>query len=87
MANTTSKRQQDREGGGEVNEGDWFGTPDNASSGSGTSDRWPAEPGVGRMVDGLAHGMDRLKALGNGQVPRVAATAWRLLIDLDKSTR
>lgn len=71
-------------GGGAINEGDWFGAPDNAGSGSGESDRWPAEPGVGRMVDGLAYGMDRLKALGNGQVPRVAATAWRTLIDLDK---
>jgi DNA (cytosine-5)-methyltransferase 1 len=31
------------------------------------------------MVDGVAFGVDRLKALGNGQVPRVAATAWKLL--------
>jgi hypothetical protein len=30
-------------------------------------------------VDGLAARMDRIKALGNGQVPRVAATAWRML--------
>ena len=30
---------------------------------------WPAEPSVGRMVDGMAHRLDRLKALGNGQVP------------------
>ncbi len=29
--------------------------------------------------DGVAYRMDRLKALGNGQVPIVAATAWRLL--------
>jgi hypothetical protein len=27
----------------------------------------------------VAAGMDRLKAIGNGQVPRVAETAWRLL--------
>jgi hypothetical protein len=27
----------------------------------------------------VAARMDRLKAIGNGQVPRVAATAWRLL--------
>jgi DNA (cytosine-5)-methyltransferase 1 len=40
---------------------------------------WPTEPGVGRVVDGLAHRMDRIKALGNGQVSRVAATAWNLL--------
>jgi len=38
-----------------------------------------AQPSMGRMVDGLARRVDRLKALGNGQVPLVAATAWRVL--------
>jgi DNA (cytosine-5)-methyltransferase 1 len=32
-----------------------------------------------RMDDGLAFGMDRLKALGNGQVPIVVKTAWEIL--------
>ena len=32
-----------------------------------------------RVVDGVAPWVDRLKAIGNGQVPIVAATAWRLL--------
>jgi hypothetical protein len=27
----------------------------------------------------MAHRMERLKATGNGQVPAVAATAWRIL--------
>ncbi|MFC0667042.1 DNA cytosine methyltransferase [Azotobacter chroococcum] len=40
---------------------------------------WPPEPSVGRVVDGLANRLDRLKALGNGQVPRVAATAFAFL--------
>lgn len=40
---------------------------------------WPAEPGMGRMANGLAHRVDRIKALGNGQVPRVAATAFTIL--------
>lgn len=40
---------------------------------------WEAEPGVGRVVDGLADRVDRLKALGNGQVPAVAAIAFRIL--------
>ena len=40
---------------------------------------WQAEPDVGRMADGVAAGMDRLKAIGNGQVPLCAATAWRIL--------
>jgi DNA (cytosine-5)-methyltransferase 1 len=32
-----------------------------------------------RVDDGMAHRVDRLKAIGNGQVPAVAALAWRLL--------
>ena len=45
-----------------------------------TYDWWQAEPAVGRVVDGLAHRVDRLRALGNGQVPMAAATAWQHLI-------
>ena len=37
---------------------------------------WEVEPSVGRMADGMARRVDRLKALGNGQVPSVAALAW-----------
>jgi len=40
---------------------------------------WQTEPNVGRMADGLASGVDRLKAIGNGQVPLCAATAWQIL--------
>lgn len=42
---------------------------------------WPPEPDVGRMADGVAARVDRLKAIGNGQVPRVAAAAFRELND------
>jgi DNA (cytosine-5)-methyltransferase 1 len=38
-----------------------------------------SESGVGRMADGMAARVDRLKAIGNGQVPAVAALAWRIL--------
>jgi len=34
-----------------------------------------------RMVNGVAARVDRLKAIGNGQVPLCAATAWRILND------
>jgi hypothetical protein len=27
----------------------------------------------------VAHRVDRIKSLGNGQVPRVAAAAWKIL--------
>jgi len=40
---------------------------------------WDIEPGMGRMVDGMAFRVDRLKAIGNGQVPAVVAKVWKLL--------
>jgi len=40
---------------------------------------WDAEPAVGRVANGVAHRVDRLRALGNGQVPAVPALAWRML--------
>ena len=42
---------------------------------------WSSEPDVGRVVNGLAHRVDRLRAIGNGQVPAVAALAWGVLSD------
>lgn len=40
---------------------------------------WNTEPAVGRVANGVAHRVDRLAALGNGQVPQCYAAAWRLL--------
>lgn len=40
---------------------------------------WEAEPGVGRVVDGMASRVDRLACLGNGQVPAVVRLAWEML--------
>jgi DNA (cytosine-5)-methyltransferase 1 len=40
---------------------------------------WKTEPNVGRVADGVAARVDRLKAIGNGQVPLCAATAWMIL--------
>lgn len=37
------------------------------------------EPDIPRVVTGASDRVNRLKALGNGQVPEVVATAWRLL--------
>jgi DNA (cytosine-5)-methyltransferase 1 len=44
-----------------------------------TGIKWSTEPAVGRVAHGVAHRLDRLKALGNGQVPAVAALAWQIL--------
>ena len=80
MADTASQRQQ---GSGQS----WFGS-DPAESREGEADHafakrvghiWGIESPVGRVADGVAARMDRLKAIGNGQVSIVAATAWRIL--------
>ena len=50
-----------------------------------SSNKWAIEPKLDRVVDGMANRVDRLKAIGNGQVPFCAATAWKLLNErLDK---
>jgi len=50
-----------------------------SSQGCGTKQWWSIEPNVGRVADGVAARVDRLKAIGNGQVPLCAATAWNIL--------
>jgi DNA (cytosine-5)-methyltransferase 1 len=42
------------------------------------------EPLIRRINHDVAFGMDRLKAIGNGQVPRVAATAFTMLSERAK---
>lgn len=39
--------------------------------------RW--ENGIARVATGVSARVDRLKAIGNGQVPAVAALAWQVL--------
>ena len=56
--------------------GDWQTSyPEYGSS----SNFWATEPNVGRVANGVAARVDRLKAIGNGQVPLCAATAWNIL--------
>jgi len=45
----------------------------------GSAQWWETEPPVDRVADGMVDRVDRLKAIGNGQVPLCAATAWRIL--------
>lgn len=40
---------------------------------------WTSEPNVGRVVNGMANRCDRIRALGNGQVPAVVRAAWENL--------
>ena len=46
------------------------------------ADWWDAEPDVGRVAHGVAARVDRLRCLGNGQVPAVARLAWRTLTEV-----
>jgi DNA (cytosine-5)-methyltransferase 1 len=46
---------------------------------TGDANWWSTEPGLGRVAHGVARRMDRLRAIGNGQVPAVAALAWLTL--------
>lgn len=40
---------------------------------------WETESGLGRVADGVANRVDRIAAIGNGQVPSVAAAAFIIL--------
>ena len=83
VANPSSKRQQ-RSG--------LHGRPKHqATDKNGEADRvinrgkrnqavWNIEPDVGRVVNGVAFRVDRLRAIGNGQVPQCHAEAWRRLL-------
>ena len=46
---------------------------------------WKSEPDVGRVAHGVAARVDRLRCIGNGQVPAVAALAWKTLSDRSAS--
>ena len=68
MANTIKLRTQ-RQSKNKEKSSKWIDSPS----------WWQTEPNMGRVANGVAYGMDRLKAIGNGQVPLCAAVAWELL--------
>jgi len=41
---------------------------------------WSAEPDVDRVVSRVANRVDRIRSLGNGQIPGVVALAWTVLM-------
>ena len=47
----------------------------------GSAQWWEIEPPLDRVVDGMVDRVDRLKAIGNGQVSQVARIAWEVLSD------
>ena len=50
-----------------------------SSNGREKTSWWSAEPAVGRVAHGVARRVDRLKAIGNGQVPFTMARAFQIL--------
>ena len=80
LAHTSSIRQQ-RQGQHEqpINPAKSCDWETNYVESIGRPKQWAIEPNVGRVADGVAARVDRLKAIGNGQVPLCAATAWRVL--------
>lgn len=63
---------------------DRYGCPNCLAEGLGSDSGWEGvPPRVAGMGNGVAARVDRLRAIGNGQVPRVAATAF---IDLARTT-
>jgi DNA (cytosine-5)-methyltransferase 1 len=49
------------------------------SLGEQTTQQWESEPRLGRVANGCANRVDRLRLLGNGVVPHTAAKAWKTL--------
>jgi DNA (cytosine-5)-methyltransferase 1 len=89
MANASDKRLQgsewvrdNQEKDGRWIEGTYGSITQHGPTYGRQADWWQSEPDVGRVADGVAARVDRLKAIGNGQVPLCAATAWRILNEL-----
>jgi len=78
MAHSVSERRRSRDASGEDAE-DVRQPSRCAGDNTKGVGGWDVEPRLDRVVNGMAHRVDRLKAIGNGQVPAVAAAAWELL--------
>ena len=92
MRELQPQRGQQDERGWSGNSGEVFNTNDQAaniplpvepkhsrSGFGGGCNWWNSEPDVGRVANGVAYRNDRIKAIGNGQVSIVAATAFHIL--------
>lgn len=46
---------------------------------------WAAEPGVGRVANGVPSRVDRIKCLGNAVVPQVAQVVGEMILEMEKN--
>ena len=84
LANTISERLEGHARHGEdLSESRWLNQKSNRPTCQSRvriqEHNWLSEPNVGRVVDGCADRVDRIRLLGNGVVPQTAAKAWEAL--------
>jgi len=84
VSNTARRGQDggrgDVRGDGSISENQEPVSTRGGEEGHGPRERWGLESRLGRVANGVANRVDRLKAIGNGQVPEVVRTAWELLM-------
>ncbi len=64
---------------GRRDDGEHDGTEPDAAGEHGEENWWATEPDVGRVAHGVASRVDRLRCIGNGQVPQAMRLAWDIL--------
>jgi DNA (cytosine-5)-methyltransferase 1 len=85
LSDTISERLEGHSGHGkDCNQSRWIGEKEKRPVGKGSlcngePNLWPPEPRLGRVVDGCADRVDRIRMLGNGVVPQTAAKAYLTL--------
>jgi len=85
LSDTSSERLEGQtRHGKDCSQSRWIGEKEKrpVSKGSvrnGEPNLWPPEPVLGRVVDGCADRVDRIRLLGNAVVPQTAAKAWLTL--------
>jgi DNA (cytosine-5)-methyltransferase 1 len=85
LSDTISERLEGHSGHGkDCNQSRWIGEKEKRPVGKGSlcngePNLWEPEPRLGRVVDGCADRVDRIRMLGNAVVPQTAAKAWGIL--------
>jgi DNA (cytosine-5)-methyltransferase 1 len=87
MANTSGERLQRYGNKGSIIESQSKADFTRGSLNNWSRTWWQSEPSIQRVVNGMASRVDRLKAIGNGQVPKVASTAWQILSERLKEVK
>jgi DNA (cytosine-5)-methyltransferase 1 len=79
-----ANRDQRFGGGGDVQMGRSGCAGEAQNDGHSGGAQWSPEPDVGRVAHGVASRVDRLRCIGNGQVPDVVRLAWYLLRPIEE---